>query len=541
VSGERPCGELLVTGQILSFDQGERPFSQMLIRDGRVAALSREPLPHTSFGTTNDEVRSTNVRTSDFGLRTYYVRTTDDGRSPICIVPAFIDSHVHIFELGLQFIFPSFNSADSLDAVFDRLSSARGQARELGFMLGFNLDPDNLREKRMPSCKELDRVIAEWPVLVYRIDGHSASLNSHGLEMAAMSRAGTETTDEHGLTRCSPVFTRGSHLREPSGIVTAQAYEAASRAFKNLVPAEIKQLAFRKAAEDALRKGVLTVGALCGSDEPGDDIPELLVQEKELLPIHVEVFPQTLNIARVQRMGSSRIGGCILIDGSFGSHSAALLEDYADSAGSRGNLYFDDTELGSFFRSADKAGLQVAVHAIGDRAVTQVVECWERIIKQNPPRHRIEHAELLSPNLIDRISRLGLVLGVQPAFEHYWGGGQGMYQRRLGERYLGTNPYRELLEKGVTLAGGSDAPITMIDPLLGINTAASHPVAGHSVSRLAACRMFTDRAAFSLGCEERKGSLRPGCDADFAVLSNNPLQHTDFSVVRLFRQGQEVK
>jgi hypothetical protein len=172
--------------------------------------------------------------------------------------------------------------------------------------------------------------------------------------------------------------------------------------------------------------------------------------------------------------------------------------------------------------------------------VEQVVRSHESFLPANPLRHRIEHAELLNPDQIRRIAGLGLVLGVQPAFEAAWGGPGRMYQSRLGSRWLATNPYRELLAAGVVLAGGSDAPITPVDPIAGIRAAVNHPVAQHRVRELDACRMFTDRAAYALGLEQRKGSLAPGHDADFVVLSDNPLQTVDLSVVRAFRQGQEL-
>jgi hypothetical protein len=492
--------EFLVLGAIHSFDQGEKPFGYMLVRRGKIAILSREPLPYSG-------------PILDFAGQT--------------IVPAFIDSHVHILEHGLAFVFPDFTPADSLAGVFDLVSAARERAAEFGFLLGFNLEPDNLREKRMPLRKELDAVIRDRPVLLYRVDGHSASLNSKGLE-----RVSTGSFPSDGLELGSS--------QEPTGVLAARAYEAASRSFKALIPRELKLLAFERSCQDAVNKGVLAIGALTGSDDPGDDAPELLAEHLSQLPVRVAVFPQTRSIARARKLGLGRIGGCILIDGSFGSRSAALLEDYSDAPGNRGRLYLTDDELAVFLRAADHAGLQTAVHAIGDRAVKQVLDCYESFLTGNSLRHRIEHAELLDQDLIDRIARLGLLLGVQPAFEHYWGGAGRMYERRLGPRYRRTNPYRELLDRKVVLAGGSDAPITPIDPLLGIRTAASHPVAGHSIGLLEACRLFTDRAAFSLGLEQSKGSLTPGHDADFLVLSDSPLRGREFRVIKAFRAGEEI-
>ncbi|MEO0108243.1 MAG: amidohydrolase family protein [candidate division WOR-3 bacterium] len=341
------------------------------------------------------------------------------------------------------------------------------------------------------------------------------------------------------------------HSRLPTGVCSGMTHETIARVFKRMLPGEIKLAAFRFAAQKAVRRGVLSVGAMCGTDDQPsmaqpevlDDTPELLVKHAPELPVDVVVYAQTRNIERVLRLGLPRIGGCILTDGSFGSRTAALHEAYYDAPSERGILYIQDEDLEDFFGSAHNKGLQVAVHAIGDRAVDQVVRCWNKVLdcrNRNSLRHRIEHAELLNTGLIQSIAELGLVLCVQPVFEQRWGGPSRMYATRLGSRYRLTNPWHELVKTGVVLAGGSDAPITPIDPIAGINAATSHPVVEHSVTRLQACRMFSDWAAYSLGIEHRKGSLTPGHDADFVHLSANPLETRDSRILRVFRSGTEV-
>lgn len=492
--------EYLVTGRIFSFDTGPQPFRNMLVRDGIVAALSEQAI-------------SFNGPTIELGDR--------------AACPAFLDSHVHVLELGLLSLLPNMSEVESLDDVLGILSASRTLARELGFLPAFNLEPGRLRERRMPLRVELDRVVPDQPVLVYRVDGHSAALNSRGLQMVFGSDV--------------PEGVELDSRREPTGVVTSVAYEQASRSFKRLLPRDLKTEAFRQALQNSLRQGVLTLGAFVGSDEPGDDIPELLVSSLAGMPVEVVVYPQTRSIARARSLGLPRIGGCILIDGSFGSHTAALKAGYADDPGNLGRLYLSDSELESFLREADAEGLQTAVHAIGDRAVNQVVTCYEQFLAGNPLRHRVEHAELLDTDLIARIARLGLVLGVQPAFEHYWGGPGGMYEQRLGDRYVMTNPYRKLLDAGVPIAGGSDAPITPISPELGVRSATTRAVAGHNLTRLEALCLFTTRAAFALGLESKKGSLQPGHDADFLVLEDSPFGASDLRVLRRFRQGQELR
>jgi predicted amidohydrolase YtcJ len=187
------------------------------------------------------------------------------------------------------------------------------------------------------------------------------------------------------------------------------------------------------------------------------------------------------------------------------------------------------------------------VHAIGDKAVEQVVRCHEQLPGQrpgtgdqgsgNPLRHRIEHAELLSDSLISRIARLNIVLGVQPAFEFEWGGPDRMYALRLGERWRSTNPYRHLLDSGVRLAGGSDAPITPIDPVAGIRAAIERPDPGQTIGGEEALAMFTTAAAFALNREGACGSIEIGKDADVTVLTSDPRTTAPCQVVATIRGG----
>jgi hypothetical protein len=173
--------------------------------------------------------------------------------------------------------------------------------------------------------------------------------------------------------------------------------------------------------------------------------------------------------------------------------------------------------------------------------VEQVVRCHEQLAESgsaNLLRHRVEHAELLSDFLIGRIARLGLVLGVQPAFEMEWGGPDRMYALRLGERWRSTNPYRRLLDSSVRLAGGSDAPITPIDPVAGVRAAIERPNPGEAITGEEALAMFTSTAAFALNLESTRGSIEIGKDADFTVLTSDPRTTAGCRVVATFRGGK---
>jgi predicted amidohydrolase YtcJ len=445
------------------------------------------------------------------------------------VCAGFIDSHLHPVELGLQELFVDLHGADSLDDVLTSIRSWLEENPDPPLCLGFNLQPDLLKEGRYPTCSELDAVTGRTPTLVYRIDGHSAALNTPGLELALKD---TELTgvdlDESGRS---------------TGVLRGKAYEHASRVFKHRLDRETLRSALDKASDMALARGVTTIAAMVGDRELAESDWRVLLDALGNLTARAVPFCQTRDSGLARKLGLSRVGGCILIDGSFGSHTAAINEDYSDAPGNRGVLYFVDNDLAALVSGADKLGLQTAFHAIGDRAVDQVVRVHERCgtcKNGNPLRHRIEHAELLSPKLVDRIAALNLVLGVQPAFESWWGGPEGMYAARLGERWRGTNPYRSMLGSGIVLAGGSDAPITPIDPLAGINAAINHPDPVQRITGPEALAMFTTAAAFSLGLETRCGRVEPGYDADLTLLSADPRTETACKVLATFRAGRRV-
>jgi predicted amidohydrolase YtcJ len=436
------------------------------------------------------------------------------------IIPGFIDSHVHILETGLQKIFLDLEGGLTLEEVFDRLSATY---KRHGFVMGFNLEPEIINEQRMPTREELDRVVKEIPVIIKRKDGHSAALNTRGLEIAF----GGSLIEGIELER----------YKKPTGLVSGPANERAVETFDRLVPDETKIEAFFKTCESAFSKGVTTLVAMVGSDKPDDNTCELLLSVLDRLPCRVIPFYQTKNIDRVLRLGLKRIGGCILVDGSFGSRTAALNEDYTDDPGNKGILYFDDQELLDFLKKTELFGFQTALHAIGDRAIAQVINCYGKFETNGALRHRIEHCELLADDLIEQIKNLGLITSVQPAFEHYWGGSGKMYEKRLGERSKLTNPFRKLIDAGIMLCGGSDSPITPIDPLLGIASAINHPNPDFRVCLNEGYGMFTKNGAYAIFMENTIGSLKPGSFADFLVISSDPLSGPDFEILEVYGDG----
>ena len=225
--------------------------------------------------------------------------------------------------------------------------------------------------------------------------------------------------------------------------------------------------------------------------------------------------------------GRTRVGGVkIIADGTFGSLTAAMEEDFSDSPGNRGFMIYDETELYELMRGTHKAGLQLGIHAIGDRANRICIELYEKILQDHPRanhRHRIEHASILNPDLLRRAKALGLVLCMQPLFIR---SDMPYMAKRIGKaRMAHTYPFRSIADMGLTVAGSSDAPVESLSVLEAIECAVTREgyVVEQALSVAEAIAMYTINAAYAQFEEDVRGSIAKGKQADFVLLEENPL------------------
>jgi len=219
-----------------------------------------------------------------------------------------------------------------------------------------------------------------------------------------------------------------------------------------------------------------------------------------------------------------KIGGVkILADGSLGARTAALAEPYDDDPSTKGMSLYSQEQLDALVAKAHKAGLQLAIHAIGDQAVDMVLTALEKALKKEPKRryrHRVEHASVLNERLIQRMKKLGVMATVQPHFviSDFW------VVDRVGlKRARWVYPFKTLIQKSVLIAGSSDCPVEPISPLLGIYAAVARKAfADEGISVDEALCLYTVNAAYASFEENIKGSIEVGKLADFVVLSHDP-------------------
>lgn len=435
------------------------------------------------------------------------------------LLPGFIDSHIHLLEHGLSLLFLDLREVRSREELYDILRTYLGNAREFGFLYGFNLAPERLKEQHwQPMTSDLDRIASDLPIFIRREDGHSVYLN---------------TKARHWLLYDQPIAEADTPLY-------GRFNELAVERMEERIPQEVRQEAFLRGSNDLVSKGVTAAGVMIGNERNLDDVATIRSLGSRL-GIEPILFPQNRDIARVCSMDLTRLGGCILVDGSIGSHTAALREPYTDAPGNMGILYFSQRELDVLVKCVHSQDLQMTFHAIGDEAIRVLLNAYEKTVgSSNPRRNRIEHAELIPPDLIERTAQLHLILSVQPAFETLWGQEGGMYAERLGERRRWTNPFRSILDAGIRIAAGSDAPITTPDPAQGIRAFLQHPIREECITAEEAVAAYTYHGAYAVNMEDRMGSITPSLLADILVFNADPFQSLEFHPDAVIRRGRLV-
>ncbi|NEC36928.1 amidohydrolase, partial [Streptomyces rubrogriseus] len=279
----------------------------------------------------------------------------------------------------------------------------------------------------------------------------------------------------------------------------------------------------RAALAHAASLGIGTVHECAGPDiSSEDDLTGLLRLSAEESGPRVIGYWAEQDVDKARELGAVGAAGDLFVDGSLGSHTACLHQPYAD-AGHTGTAHLDAAAVAAHVVACTEAGLQAGFHAIGDAAVSAVVEGVRAaadkigLARVRAARHRIEHAEMLTPETVAAFAELGLTASVQPAFDALWGGEDGMYARRLGaERARTLNPFAALLRAGVPLAFGSDSPVTPLDPWGTVRAAAFHRTPEHRVSVRAAFTAHTRGGWRAIGRDDA-GVLVPGVPADYAV------------------------
>ncbi len=450
------------------------------------------------------------------------------------LLPGFNDNHTHPMSFGqalttIDATPATIGTLTGIQAAFRRAAAETHASANGGWLLARGYDDTRLDIHRHPTRYELDDATGGRPALLVRTCGHLAVANSAALALA-------------GVARDTPDPTGGQFDRDERGEPAGVLRETAKALVQAHVPpptrSQIKDY-LRAAGRRFLAYGITSVGeaAIRTSDELA--AYQELAREGEL---PVRVFTMMLiddTLEPLSRLGLQtgfgdawlRIGPAKLFqDGSGGGRTAAMTTDYRNDPGNSGIAIYDQDGLNDRFTRAHTAGFQLSAHAIGDRAITMVLDGYEAALASEPrpdPRPRIEHAGLCTPAILDRMERLGVVAVPQPSFAYYLG---DSYVENFTPAQLSCSyPARAWFDRGILAAGSSDVPVVSCDPFVGLRSAVTRLTQDgqrmgpeQAVTVEEAIRMFTLNGAYASFEEGLKGSITEGKLADLVVLDRDP-------------------
>ncbi len=446
------------------------------------------------------------------------------------VTPGFVDSHFHVLSTAVvEKLSADLSHARSFKEIVNALRewSTKFKGR---WVIARGWDHEKLVEKRIFTKKLLDEAVPEKPAIAVRVCGHVAVVNSRAIEEVGLrcGDPGVECVD---------------------GVPTGVVYEdTVAKVWKHAVESlGVEHLV--NAVFDILsslpKLGITCVHAM---DVSTMELSILcLLRLINALPVRVRVY---LSLDAFRKLaahvsGDDMLRVCgvkVFADGSFGARTAALREPYSDDATNRGRLLLSSKNLAKIVEEAEEYGMQVAVHAIGDLALEETLKALE----ESSMRHRIEHASLTPPDIVEKLSRLNLAVVVQPRFvvSDFW------IIDRLGvERARYVYAYRTLIERGIPLASSSDSPVEPYDPLEGMRILVTRgkptsPLAEltpeERLSPIEALSTYTVNGAYASRDEHVLGRVEPGFLADLVILDTEDPRNIPFSRVLATLVGGKV-
>lgn len=443
------------------------------------------------------------------------------------LVPGFIDSHVHFISGGFGLTSVQLRNARTREEFIARIKAHTSRLPQGAWMLEGNWDHQNWGGE-LPRASWIDSVTPNTPVFIQRLDGHMSLANSAAMRAAGVTR---DTKDVSG----------GEIVRDengnPTGIFKDNAAGLVGRAIPDPLPAQ-EDTALDAAMRHVAEQGVTSVHNM-GSwrdiqiFERGHAARRLRTRIYTAVPLASWERLRDTVAARGRGDEWLRIGALKgFVDGSLGSHTAAMLEPFTDTPTDTGLFVTAPETIYSWTKGADAAGLHVVIHAIGDRANRVLLDTYERVSRENGAkdrRFRIEHAQHLAPPEIARFARLGVIPSMQP----YHAIDDGRWADRFigAERAKGTYAFRSLLDAGARLAFGSDWFVAPPTPLEGIYAAVtrrtlddSRPggwVPEQKITVEDALRAYTTGAAFAEFMEGEKGMIARGYLADLVLVDRD--------------------
>lgn len=427
------------------------------------------------------------------------------------VIPGFIDAHTHLIATGIEMQRLDLTHCRSLDECLQKIR-AKLKTHELVFASNWDEYSWRRDERACLDKRMLDRLSKTKPIIMRRICGHYAVVNSGALQQISEPWRIVDRKNgrlyEDVVSDLNDIFTPSDEmLRKAVGLATRR----------------------------ALRLGITSVHEISNPRRF-----RLMQQVQKKLRMRFAVYLPLKYHKHVSASGFrvgygddwlKFMGTKVYVDGAMGARTAALWRPFADTHG-RGKILFSMRKLARIILSAERNGLQLMLHSIGDRATSKVLEVLrENITPGNPLRHRLEHLELLTEKSVADIGHLKIVASMQPNFVRRWQNPGGMYHKILGSRYTKMNCFKSLLRARARLLFGSDC--MPLGPFYGIEGAVGHPSTCGKLHIADAFRLYTAAGAYGTFDEKKKGKIEPGYFADLVVIDKNPLEEKNLRSLKI--------
>lgn len=526
-------GELWFGGKIYTMEKPNEQVEAVLTQDGIILAAGKE-----------EEIRDAYSSTI----------ATEHNLKGNVLYPGFVDSHLHIIGHGEKLMRLDLSQMTSINEMKQALKSYASNLPEGEWLIGEGWNENLWEDPEVPHKHELDAISTKHPIMLTRVCRHALLANTYAIELAGITE---QSVDPQG----------GKIVRDDHDYMTGYFLDTAQELIKEAMP-EFKQRylerAIRLSVQDLWKNGIVGghtedmnyYGGFFKTHQAylntinGDQL-----KFRAHLLVHHGVVDEMIDLGHSYKTGTDFVefGAMkIFADGAIGGRTAWLSEDYTDDIGNRGMPIHEDKDLKQLVKQARHHHLPIAVHTIGDKAVEAVLEA----IKEHPPtspdfRDRIIHAQFLREDLIEELQKVNAIIDIQPTFvssDFPW-----VIERIGEERLPHAYAWKTLLEKGIPCAGGSDAPIEEINPLLGIRAAvlrkadSDGKVYGEDeqLSMFEAVSLYTTGSAYAIGEEDRRGKVEAGYLADFTVLDKDlfaisPEEITSANVVQTVVSGDIV-
>jgi len=443
------------------------------------------------------------------------------------VLPGFVDSHVHLDQLGMDLNMLDFHGVGSIEELKQRLLEYSKRAETL-WIMGFGWDQELFKEKRFPTRWDLDEVVSKRPVMLVRVCMHVAVLNSRAIEIT-----GVGNLDSPNVLR----DVRGVAM----GVVREEVLEYVRRKIAESLSVEDYKKYIMDATRHMASQGVTTVGFVGCSINALKALTELWAEKR--LPIRVRVYIDGAAswdaIDALENAGLKAgfgddflkiMGIRVHADGSLGARTAWLSKPYADDPLTSGRPDVDFRDLKILVKKVHSAGLQMSIHGIGDRAIDMILDAYKEIGGVDKARHRIEHASVVREDQVKEMAKLGVAISAHPQFiiSDWWA-----KQRLGGDRIRWLYPIKTIAESGVAIGFGSDSPVESSNPWSSLYSAVTRGIhdgvphardtENESISILEALHIHTYGSAYIMHEEMNLGSLEVGKLADFIVVDRDPL------------------